>query len=222
MRDLSSRHNTTIRITSLTTRASFTLTRSSAHEAGAHWYRQADVLLALGNEGFGLPLVEGMATGLPVIALSSEGQADICQEARDRLLPVEPSDWQVYDNPVFGCCGLRGIPGVDDVAAKLQWVASHRDEARAIGRAASEWAIRHRNVWAKGPAVREVMERDVRPSRPLRRFHLLWVPSWKSLCGVAEYTAHLTAWLPTAKVSAPWPDMRVLALTHPARTCTLR
>ncbi|MFS8085513.1 MAG: glycosyltransferase, partial [Acidobacteriota bacterium] len=28
-----------------------------------HWYRQADVLLALGNEGFGLPLVEGMATG---------------------------------------------------------------------------------------------------------------------------------------------------------------
>src|SRR6266487_5559122 len=29
----------------------------------AHWYRQADVLLALGNEGFGLPLVEGMATG---------------------------------------------------------------------------------------------------------------------------------------------------------------
>ena len=179
-----------------------------------HWYRQADVLLALGNEGFGLPLVEGMATGLPVIALNSEGQADICQEARDRLLPIEPSDWQVYDNPMFGRCGLRGVPGVDDVAAKLQWVASHRDEAREIGRAASEWAIRHRNVWAKGPAVLEVMERDVRPSRPLRRFHLLWVPSWKSPCGVAEYTAHLTASLPTAKVSAPWPDMRGARLLH--------
>jgi glycosyltransferase involved in cell wall biosynthesis len=26
----------------------------------AHWYREADVLLALGNEGFGLLLVEGM------------------------------------------------------------------------------------------------------------------------------------------------------------------
>jgi glycosyltransferase involved in cell wall biosynthesis len=186
-----------------------------------HWYRQADVLLALGNEGFGLPLVEGMATGLPVIALNSEGQADVCQEACEYLLPIEPSDWQAYDNPVFGRCGLRGIPGVDDVAARLRWVASHRDEARAKGRAASAWAMRHRNVWAKGPAVLEVMERHVRPARSLRRCHLLWVPSWKSPCGVAEYTAHLSEWLPTAKVSAPWPDLRGARLLHIEQEHTL-
>ena len=47
----------------------------------AGWYRRADILLALGNEGFGLPMVEGMATGLPVVALDAEGQADVCRDA---------------------------------------------------------------------------------------------------------------------------------------------
>jgi glycosyltransferase involved in cell wall biosynthesis len=179
-----------------------------------HWYREADVLLALGNEGFGLPLVEGMATGLPVIALNSEGQADVCQQAGDYLLPIEPSDWQVYNTSMFGSCGLRGVPSVEDVAAKLRWVASHRDEARDMGRAASEWAIRHRNVWGKGPAVLEVMEKYVKPPRPLRRFHLLWVPSWQKPCGVAEYTTHLTESLPASKVTGQWPDLRSARLLH--------
>ena len=179
-----------------------------------HWYREADVLLALGNEGFGLPLVEGMATGLPVIALNSEGQADVCIEARDYLLPIEPADWQVYNTAAFGSCGLRGVPAVDDVAAKLSWVATHRDEARDMGRAASEWAIRNRNVWKKGGAVLDVMERYVRPARSLRRFQVLWVPSWRKQCGVAEYTTHLTESLPTSKVTGEWPEMWGARLLH--------
>ena len=56
----------------------------------AHWYARADVLLALGNEGFGLPLVEAMATGLPVIALDSEGQSDVCADAGGLVMPVVP------------------------------------------------------------------------------------------------------------------------------------
>lgn len=179
-----------------------------------HWYREADVLLALGNEGFGLPLIEGMATGLPVIALNSEGQADVCQQAGDYLLPIEPSDWQVYDNLLFGPCGVRGVPGVEEVAAKLRWVASHRDEARDMGRAASDWTIRHRNVWEKGQAVLEVMEQYVNPSRPLRKFHMLWAPSWRKPCGVAEYTMHLTESLTSSKVTEQWPDLRGARLLH--------
>lgn len=133
------------------------------------WYRDADVLLALGNEGFGLPLVEGMATGLPVIALDSEGQADICAEACDYLLPVAPAAWAPYHEPNWGPSGLQGVPGVEDVASRLRWVAAHRAEARDMGRAASDWACKHRNVWRMGPAILEVMERFVRPARSLRR-----------------------------------------------------
>lgn len=180
----------------------------------AHWYRRADVLLALGNEGFGLPLVEGMATGLPVIALNSEGQADICAEARGLVLPVQPAAWQPCAEPPFGSCGVRAVPDVQQVVAWLRWVAGHRNEARAMGRAASEWVRQRRNIWAKGPAVLDIMERSVRPARPLRRLPVLWTPSWGSRCGVAEYTAHLAGCLPAVRAAADLPDLRGVRLVH--------
>ena len=180
-----------------------------------HWYRQADVLLALGNEGFGLPLVEAMATGLPVIALNSEGQADVCAEARDYLLPVDPASWQEYNHRTFGRCGLRGVPGVQDVAEKLRWVATHPDEAQAMGAAASAWAHRHRNVWNKGPAVLDVMETYSSVRRPLRRPLCLWTTSYGQRCGVAEYTASLAeALTQQVRTGAKPPSLRNIQLLH--------
>ena len=145
-------------------------TDSDASHGIAHWYRQADVLLALGNEGFGLPLIEGMATGLPVIALDSEGQADVCRDAGDLVLAVGPAGWETHLH--YGTrqpCGMRAVPGVEEVAAKLRWVAGHRDEARDLGRQASAWVHRHRNVWNYGSEVLAVMEQHTRSRRPIRR-----------------------------------------------------
>ena len=88
------------------------------------------MLLALGNEGFGMPLVEGMATGLPVIALATEGQADVCREAGELVLSVGAAKWIPFSFPPFGECGIRAVPSVDEVADRLTWVATHRDEAR--------------------------------------------------------------------------------------------
>jgi glycosyltransferase involved in cell wall biosynthesis len=119
----------------------------------AHWYEQADVLLALGSEGFGLPLVEGMATGLPVVALASEGQADVCAEAGDCVLAVQPAGFEPHLHEGREPCGVRGIPGPQDVADRLRWVATHRDEAADMGRAASAWVHKSRNVWSYGPGV---------------------------------------------------------------------
>lgn len=135
----------------------------------AKWYHDADVLLALGNEGFGLPLLEAMATGLPVIALNSEGQADICADAKDCLLPVNPVSWTAYNESYWGPSGVQGVPGVADIAERLRWVAGHRDEAREMGRAASDWARTHRNVWKMGPAILDIMEHYSRPPRSLRK-----------------------------------------------------
>jgi glycosyltransferase involved in cell wall biosynthesis len=180
-----------------------------------HWYRQADVLLALGNEGFGLPLVEAMAAGLPVIALTSEGQGDVCREAAEFLLPVDPVRWETHDNADFGRCGVHGVPGIQEVADRLRWVDAHRAEAQEMGRGASEWAVRNRNIWNKGPAVLEAMERFVQPSRSLRRIRTLWIPSWKSSCGVAEYTRHLAQALPPdIRISSRLPDAGALRLLH--------
>jgi len=135
----------------------------------AHWYREADVLMALGNEGFGLPLVEAMATGMPVIALDAEGQSDVCADAGDLVLSVPAGRWERVIQTPFGDCGIRAVPDVDAVAARLRWVAEHRDEATALGRESSAWAIRHRDVWDMGPAILDVMEAGLRPRRTLRQ-----------------------------------------------------
>jgi glycosyltransferase involved in cell wall biosynthesis len=185
------------------------------HSSGiAHYYRRADVLMALGNEGFGLPLVEGMATGLPVVALSSEGQSDVCHDAGDLVLAVEPATWKPHVDRAYGSGGVRGVPSVETVAARLRWVADHRDEAREVGAQASAWALAHRDIWDKGPAVLEVMERRVARPRPLRRQPTMWVPTLGGRCGVAEDAASLAAELPGLRLTATAPDLRGTRVLH--------
>jgi len=179
----------------------------------AHWYRQADVLLALGNEGFGLPLVEGMATGLPVIALDSEGQGDVCADAPGLLLAVPPARWVPFDEAPFGPCGVRGIPSAADVADRLRWVGSHRSEARAMGQAASAWALQHRNIWAMGPAILDVMERYAAPARPLRCAYTLWTAGAPGV-QARRYAAELAVALPATRVVTEAPDLRGVRLLH--------
>lgn len=180
----------------------------------AHWYREADVLLALGNEGFGLPLVEGMATGLPVIALDSEGQSDTCSQARDLLLAVAPGAWQRCDDPPFGLAGVRGVPDVKVVADRLRWVAAHRDEVREMGRAAAAWARTERDVWKKGPAVLSVIEQGIRSPRSLRSWRLLWTPQLGRPCGVAEHTRDLSLAARAVTATATPDDLRGVRLLH--------
>ena len=178
----------------------------------AHTYARADVLLALGNEGFGLPLVEGMATGLPVVALNSEGQRDVCADAGELVLDVPPERWERCADTHFGPVGVRGVPGVAAVAERLRWVATHRDEATELGRRASAWAHRERNVWTMGPATLDAMERRVR--RPLRRTWTLWPTDASSL---RPYVSALVAGVDRVRVvSAPPPlsGMRLLHVQH--------
>lgn len=179
----------------------------------AHWYSQADVLLTLGNEGFGLPLVEGMATGMAVVALDAEGQADVCRDAAGRLLTVPPSRWVPFDQPPFGKCGVRAVPSADDVAARLRWLDAHREEARALGRAASEWAVEHRNVWDTGPALLDLMERMANPARPLRRCRKLWAPGGGRGAAFA-YAASLARELKGVRPCAGRPDLQGVTLLH--------
>jgi glycosyltransferase involved in cell wall biosynthesis len=165
-----------------------------------HWYEQADVLLALGNEGFGLPLIEGMATGLPVVALNAEAQAEVCEEAAGMVLPVRPARWQPVVGAPFGPCGVRAIPCVEATARQLRWVAEHRREAREMGRRASVWARERRNVWEMGPAMVDVVERHMRSPRPVRREHALWSPAGPRGGDVALYAEQLARAAPLARL----------------------
>jgi glycosyltransferase involved in cell wall biosynthesis len=183
----------------------------------AHWYERADVLMALGNEGFGLPLVEAMATGLPVVALDSEGQSDVCREAGGCVLRVEPSRWVQVNDPPYGPCGVRAIPAVEDVADRLRWVNGHRAEARMLGRAASDWVLTNRDIWSMGRGVVEVMERHVRPPRALRSANAMWAPGGQSDGLAGGYAAALARSLPGIRLITQPPDLastRLLQIEH--------
>ena len=181
----------------------------------AHWYEQSDVLIAAGSEGFGLPMIEAMATGLPVIALSSEGQGDVCDDAgSDRLLPVPPERWEEVSEAPFGRCGVRGVPGVEAITDRLRWIADHRAEARALGRRASDWVAKHRNIWTTGPAVLDVVERHLHPPRTLKTAYTFLLPSWQTPCGIAEYTKQICDSVPGLKATASIPDLNGARLLH--------
>jgi glycosyltransferase involved in cell wall biosynthesis len=62
--------------------------------------------------------------------------------------------------------------------------------------------------------VLELMERSTQPARPLRRRSTMWVPSWNTPCGLAEYTAHLAGELPGVHITAERPDLRGVRLLH--------
>jgi glycosyltransferase involved in cell wall biosynthesis len=115
------------------------------------YYQQADLLLALGVEGFGLPLVEAMATGLPCIALNYAGQADICGQGL--TYDVLPVGERPFSCPVMGPAGTAKFPSAAEVADKIQHVMDHLDEARDMGRRACEWVTQHRTLRQRSCAV---------------------------------------------------------------------
>ena len=180
----------------------------------ASLYAEADVLLALGNEGFGLPLVEGMASGLPVIALNTEGQADICDDARGLVLPVPPGGREPCEDTPFGPGGQRAVPDVAATARQLRWVAENRMEANAMGTAAAEWARANRDIWTYGPMVADVLDRHSSTGRPVAPRALLWVPSAGRRCGVAEYGAQLSACLRRTTLQSSVADLRGFRHLH--------
>jgi starch synthase len=71
-------------------------------------------------EGFGLVIPEAMATGMPVIASTHSIGPEIIREGRDGFV-LAPDD-------------------VEGLAAKLDWLAGHREEACRMGHDAAERA----------------------------------------------------------------------------------
>jgi GT2 family glycosyltransferase len=124
------------------------------YEMGA-LYRSADAfVLPTRGEGFGVPVLEAMACGLPTIATNWSGPADFLHEGvgyplESRLIPA-----------VARCPYYEGFewadPDVDHLRALMRHVVDHPEEARAKGAAAAaEVAAKH--TWQI--AARRVHER---------------------------------------------------------------
>ena len=68
-----------------------------SREELARLYRRAAGFLHVGDEDFGITMVEALAAGVPVIALDAGGARDIVRDGVDGVLIAEPSIHAVRD-----------------------------------------------------------------------------------------------------------------------------
>lgn len=111
-------------------------------------YRSADCfVLPTRGEGWGMPILEAMACGLPVIATNWSSQVDFMNESNSLPLKVESLIPAVAKCPYYQ--GFRWAqPSYEHLRYLMRWVFEHQDEARTIGQraandAVSRWTWRH-------------------------------------------------------------------------------
>lgn len=93
------------------------------------------------GEGFGLPPLEAMATGLPTIIADNTGMSDYANPKYNMavktkaIVPAQryPRKW--------GDCGNWYDPDYDELKAYMKWVYENQEEAKAMGKRASDWVL---------------------------------------------------------------------------------
>ena len=120
------------------------------------------------GEGFGLPIVEAMACGLPVIVTGAGPALDYASDKTAYFIPAERrplGDGTVDGMETIGQPWLFE-PDADALVELLKRVVSDRDGARAIGMAASDH-IREHFTWARTVEAVEQRLRALTPG-PMR------------------------------------------------------
>ena len=118
-------------------------------------YRSADCfVLPSRGEGWGMPILEAMACGLPVIATDWSSQSDFMTASNSLRLEVDRMIPAVAKCPYYE--GFRWAePSYEHLRSLMRWVYEHQDEARAIGDTAAKDAAR---LWSWEASARRMMD----------------------------------------------------------------
>lgn len=154
------------------------------------FYADADVMvLPSRGEGYNLPALEAMASGLPLIVTGHGGQRDFCSMQEARLVDYR---FARSESHVSGHHSLWVEPDVADLVAALQEQADPGQSSviedrrlRAIAAAAREsdktaWLHRYTAV------VEDLLHASNRETA-----RIAWISTWGVQCGIAQYSQYL-------------------------------
>lgn len=91
------------------------------------------------GEGFGMPPIEAMATGLPTIIADNTGMKDYADDRYNYTVRFDRKSPALRYPKKWGDVGNWYESDFDDLKAKMLYVYEHQDEAKAKGVAASAW-----------------------------------------------------------------------------------
>lgn len=174
-------------------------------QAVAGLYRRCHALVAPSRgEGFGLPLAEAMWFGLPVITTGWGGQTDFCTPETAWLV-----DWRFaparthlqVDHSAWA------EPDVAHLAARMREVHASTQAQRAPRIEAARALVRARFTWDRVAAATCAAVAALERAPALQREPRIgWISSWNARCGIARYSAWLSAAIPSQRLRIFAPD----------------
>ncbi len=139
------------------------------------------------GEGFGLPVAEAMAAGVPVISLAYSGLADFVSEETAVTIPytLEPAQTHLdLDHSIWA------EPDGESLTVELKRMAEHPDDPAVRRRVdAARQLITTRYSWPAAVRRWEEFIEDLEDSAGVQRVAM--VTTWNSRCGIAENTRYI-------------------------------
>lgn len=166
------------------------INRDVEREELVDFYADADVMvLPSRGEGYNLPALEAMASGLPLIVTGHGGQRDFCSDKEARLIGYR---FASSESHVSGHHSLWVEPDVEDLAAALREQVDPQQAATIEGRRQRALLAAAREVdrtaWLhRYSAMVETLLNE--SNRETAR--VAWISTWGVQCGIAQYSQYL-------------------------------